>query len=283
MLTWQIGDVTVQAAVETEVEVPPGIAFPDCGPDEFRTADGSTPFVGAGGGIRLAMQAFLIKAGTRRIVVDLCLGNGKHRDLPAFEPLDTDFLDRLSAAGFGRHEVDTVIFTHLHHDHVGWATMRERDAWVPTFPNARHLADRAEVGYWSHQKDHPIERTAFEDSIRPLLDAGLLDPVSAEHAVTEDIAIIPTRGHTPGHCSVRIRSGGQEAVITGDLMHHVCQVVVPERVAFPFEHDSAAAAAIRRAFLGEAARTGALVLGTHFPAPTGGRVSAEGDGYRITF
>lgn len=287
MLTWRIGDVTISAAVETEAEVPLGIAFPECQPEEFRAADGTTPFLVAGG-IRLAMQSFLITAGTRRILVDLCIGNDKHRDLPAFQPLHTDFLQRLRGAGFGRDDVDTVIFTHLHHDHVGWATMREGDAWVPTFGRARHLIDRRELDYWTDQDRHPIERAAFDDSIRPLLDAGLVDPVNigpvgTEHAVTEEISIIPTRGHTAGHCSVRINSGGQEAVITGDLMHHVCQVVVPERVAFPVDFDVAAAVETRRAFLAWAARSGALVLGTHFPAPTAGHVAAEGGSYRIHF
>jgi glyoxylase-like metal-dependent hydrolase (beta-lactamase superfamily II) len=280
MLTWTVGTVTISSVIDTEAALPCEVLYPGSDPAELAGLPWVAPFLGADGLIRLAIQSFLVRTPGRRIVVDLCAGNAKARAFPGFSMLKTDYLERLAAADFEPASVDTVICTHLHGDHVGWGTRLEAGAWVPTFPNARHLIDRAELEFWAAQQDSPDDRQAFDDSIRPLLDAGLVDPVTGEHRVTDEVVMLATPGHTPGHRSVRIRSQDARALITGDLMHNACQVGRPDWACF-IDHDPHAATQSRKAALADAATNDCLVIGTHFPPPTAGRVIREGDGYRF--
>jgi len=118
------------------------------------------------------------------------------------------------------------------------------------------------------------------DSVRPIIDAGLADLVDTDHRITDEIWLEPTPGHTPGHVSVRIDSGGEAAVITGDLMHHPIQCAEPDRIG-NFDHDHSQARATRRHFLVCCARDRTLVLGTHFAPPTAGHVVAAGETWRF--
>src|SRR6185295_15252274 len=135
--------------------------------------------------------------------------------------------DDLAKAGFAADDVDAVLCTHMHVDHVGWNTRLVDGAWRPTFSRARYLFGRTEYDHWQAAGD-PGERQVIADSVQPVIDAGLADWVESDHAVTPEVRLEPTPGHTPGHVSVRIRSGGEEAVITGDLVHHPIQCCAPE-------------------------------------------------------
>src|SRR5690606_7188683 len=126
----------------------------------------------------------------------------------------------LVAAGYDPDTVDIVLCTHLHFDHVGWNTRWDGTRWVPTFPNARYLFGKGEYDHWKHHDDGSHNMDHFADAIDPVVEAGLVDFIPAEHQVCAEVSLFPTPGHTPGHVSVLIRSQGQEAVITGDLMHH---------------------------------------------------------------
>jgi glyoxylase-like metal-dependent hydrolase (beta-lactamase superfamily II) len=231
-------------------------------------------FVTPDGRLRLLIQALVVESQGRRIVVDTCVGNDKDRTLPPLHRLSTSFLDDLKAAGFPRESIDTVVCTHLHVDHVGWNTMKVGGRWVPTFPNARYLVVRREWEHWSREDDRSMG-DLLGDSVAPVFDAGLVDLVEPEHAVTSEVALEPTHGHTPGHVSVRIRSDGAEAVITGDLMHHPVQCAHPEWGSSA-DHDAAAAAATRRTFLAAHAGRPVLVIGTHFAGPHAGRIVRDG-------
>ena len=180
-------------------------------------------FVDDDGNLVLSIHAFGIAAGDRRIIVDTCIGNDRH--IPGMEALNlqTPFLSDLADAGFPREEVDTVICTHLHFDHVGWNTMLVDGEWVPTFPNARYLLCRDEWEHWNREGASGYAAT-IDDAVRPVVDAGLADLVASDHRVTDEIRLEATPGHTPGHVAVHVESGGRHALITGDLAHHPVQL-----------------------------------------------------------
>src|SRR4030095_9128276 len=183
MLKWQIGDVTVTRVVEMEMPVPysPDSAFlKEATPDKLRDMPWLYPhFVTDEGHLKLSIHALLVKAPGLNLVVDTCIGNDKQRGITGGQALQTSFLSSLKDAGWTREAVDTVVCTHLHVDHVGWNTMLQNGNWVPTFPNARYLFGRREFEHWSGVAD-PGDRTIQQDSVKPILDAGLADLVESD-------------------------------------------------------------------------------------------------------
>ena len=237
---------------------------------QFLTDDGRT--IGS-------IHAFVVESEGKTIVVDTCVGNDKQRPLKNWHMRQGKFLADFAEAGFLRDRIDTVLCTHLHVDHVGWNTMRVEDRWVPTFPNARYLIGRKEWQHWSAAPDGP-DREVQDDSVRPIFEAGFADLVEMDHRITPEVWLEPTPGHTPGHVSVRIVSRGEEAVITGDLMHHPVQCAQPDW-ASRFDVDAQAARRTRLEFLNHHADRPVLVLGTHFATPTAGRIVRDGSAFRF--
>ena len=282
MTGWDIGDVRITKVVELEAAGGLEFLLPQATPDALLEIDWLRPqFIDERGRLVASVHALLIAAGSRRIVVDTCLGHDKQqRPVPGWNGLRTPFLRDLERAGFAREAVDTVICTHLHIDHVGWNTMLVDGRWVPTFPNARYLIVAPELAYWRDQTEDPGHVVAFADSVRPVVDAGLVDLVPADHVVCDQVRLEPTRGHTPGHVSVRIASRGEEALITGDFLHHPCQMAHPEWAA-TVDYDRAVSTATRHEVFGRLAGTATLLIGTHFAGPTAGRVVRDGAAYRL--
>jgi len=282
MLTWRIGDVTVTRIVELEVTGGSRFILPDATRDAVLPIGWLRPhFADEGGRLRMSIHALVVETPTRRIVVDTCLGNDKQgRRIPAWNDLHGPFLADLAAAGYPRESIDTVLCTHLHVDHVGWNTMLVDGRWVPTFPNARYLMGRVEYAHWRDHGEREDQRAVFADSVQPVFDAGLVELVETDHHIDATVSLIPTLGHTPGHVSVRISSRGQEALITGDFMHHPCQIARPEW-ASTADSDPVAARVTREQMLAGLAHTPVLVIGTHFAAPTAGRIVRDGAAYRL--
>jgi glyoxylase-like metal-dependent hydrolase (beta-lactamase superfamily II) len=278
MLRWTIGDVTVTSVCEMEVAIPPAGLLAGATPDDIAPhADWLRGWaVDDEYNVVLRIQALVVESGSRRIVVDTCVGNDKERDIPFFHHMQLPFLDDLAATGFPRETIDTVVCTHLHSDHVGWNTMLVDGTWVPTFPNARYLMVRKEYEHWQHTATPFGDILA--DSITPVLDAGLVDFVEPWHLVAPGVMLEPTAGHTPGHVSVCIRSGDQEAWITGDVLHHPVQCALPD-LASVADEDAGAAEGMRRAMLSRWCDDGVLVIGTHFAAPCAGRLERNTAGY----
>jgi glyoxylase-like metal-dependent hydrolase (beta-lactamase superfamily II) len=279
MLRWQVGDVRITRVQELEL---PGLHFilPDAVPEKLGRIPWLAPhFVDARGEALASIHALALEAGGMRIVVDTCIGNHKPRPIPAWNELDGPFLRDLAAAGFPPESVDAVVCTHLHVDHVGWNTCLEEGRWRPTFPNARYLVVRGEWEHW-RKDDEPLTRQLLADSVRPVFDAGLVDLVAMDHRLCDEVRLEPTPGHTPGHVSVRIASRGEEAVVTGDLMHHPCQIARPDWGA-NVDVDPARALETRRDFLARQERSGALVIGTHFAGPSAGRIVRDGAAFRL--
>ena len=233
------------------------------------------------GRLKMSIHALVVETPERRIVVDTCLGNDKqNRRIPTWNNLQGSFLRDLAAAGFPRESIDTVLCTHLHVDHVGWNTMLVDGRWVPTFPNARYLMGRVEFAHWREQHERDDMAAVFADSVAPIYDSGLADLVETDHRICEEISLVPTTGHTPGHVSVRIRSAGEEALITGDFMHHPCQIARPHWSSTA-DSDPDAARATRERMLEELSGRPVLVIGTHFAGATAGHIVRDGDAYRL--
>jgi glyoxylase-like metal-dependent hydrolase (beta-lactamase superfamily II) len=228
-----------------------------------------------------SIHTFVVQAPGLTALVDTCVGNDKDRGGRApFHMMRTSFLEDLTAAGFPPESIDVVVCTHLHVDHVGWNTRLDGGRWVPTFPRARHLFARREWEHWSRE-DGEDTRRIMADSVKPVLDAGLADLVEMDHRISDEIWLEPTPGHTPGHVSVRLRSQGEDAVITGDLMHHPIQMAEPQWQT-PFDSDAEQATKTRRAFCERYADGAVTVLGTHFNHPTAGRIVRRGETWRFT-
>ena len=278
-LRWQVGDVRITRIVEDELATLGGL-LPDASSEKLRAIPWLEPFLDENGALVLSFHALLVESQGKQILVDTCVGNDKERTiLEAWHMRSGPFLDDLARAGATRGSVDLVLCTHLHVDHVGWNTMREGDRWVPTFPNARYLFARTE---WEWAKDQPEDMgPVITDSVRPIVDAGLADLVESDHVVTDEVRLEPTPGHTPGHVSIRIESRGEQAVITGDMFHHPCQIAYPEWSSI-VDYDAPLGTDTRRQFLEAQANRPVLVIGTHFPTPTAGHIDREEKrGYRF--
>jgi glyoxylase-like metal-dependent hydrolase (beta-lactamase superfamily II) len=281
-MKWRIGAVTVTKIVELEVTGGSRFILPDATYDAVLPIGWLQPhFADERGRLKMSIHALVVETPTRRIVVDTCLGNDKTgRRIPTWNNLQGPFLDDLAAAGFPPESIDTVLCTHLHVDHVGWNTMLVDGKWLPTFPKARYLMGRIEYAHWQSQHDRDDMKTIFADSVKPVQEAGLVDLVEIDHRVCDEISLVPTLGHTPGHVSVRISSLGEEALITGDFMHHPCQIARPHWCSAA-DSDPAQAQTTRETMLAKLAGTPTLVIGTHFAGATAGRIVRDGDVYRL--
>ena len=276
---WKVGNVEISRIVELEL---PGMSFilPDAVPENLLPIQWLSPyFVTPEGEAIASIQAFIVESQGRRIIVDTCLGNDKKLPIRRWANRKGRFLEDLAAAGFPRNSIDTVLCTHLHMDHIGWNTMLDGGTWVPTFPNARYLFGRIEWEHWDRTRENWTP-TIIEESIRPILDARLHKLVETDHRITDEVWLEPTPGHTPGHVSVRIESKGEQAIITGDLMHHPCQIAHPEWNSVA-DVDPQQACVTRHAFVAHRAEKGELVIGTHFAAPVAGHIVHEGASYRF--
>ena len=281
-MKWRIGEVTVTKIVELEVTGGSRFILPQATYDAVLPIGWLQPdFADERGRLKMSIHALVVATPNRRILVDTCLGNDKeNRRIPTWNKLQTNFLADLAVAGYPRETIDTVVCTHLHVDHVGWNTMLLDGRWVPTFPNARYLMGRVEYAHWMSQNGREDMTAILADSVAPIRDAGLVDLVESDHRICEEVSLVPTPGHTPGHVSVRIASRGDEALITGDFMHHPCQIARPEWSSTA-DSDPAQARRTREAMLTGLSDRPTLVIGTHFAGRTAGRVVREGDAFRL--
>ncbi len=278
MVTWQIGEVVVTKVLEIEKHWPFSALLPGAEDviDEFAWL--RPDFVTDEGRMKLSIHALIVESEGSTIIVDTCCGNDKHRPgAPPFDNLQTDFVGELGRCGYSPEDIDIVVSTHLHVDHVGWNTRLIGDSWVPTFPNAEYLFVQDEFEYWQSEPQHygPV----FEDSVRPVVDAGMARMVESDHALTSEVALESTPGHTPGHVSVTITSAGQSALITGDMTHHPVQFAVPDLASSADWRQDMSTVTRQKAY--QRSSDGRLVIGTHFAGRTAGRIMADGDAWRF--
>jgi glyoxylase-like metal-dependent hydrolase (beta-lactamase superfamily II) len=281
-MRWRVGDVTVTKIVELEVTGGSRFILPQATREAILPIEWLRPdFADELGRLKMSIHALVVETPSRRIIVDTCLGNDKeNRRIPTWNKLQTRFLTDLAAAGFPRETIDTVVCTHLHVDHVGWNTMLVDGRWVPTFPRAQYLMGRVEYAHWTSRQDREDMAAVLGDSVAPVWEAGLVDLVETDHRICDEVGLVPTPGHTPGHASVRITSRGEEALITGDFMHHPSQIARPEWSSTA-DSDPVEARLTRERMLTHLANNPILVIGTHFAGRTAGRVVRDGDAFRL--
>ena len=281
MQTWQIGDVRVTRLQEQE-PVWPGTMITGMATAEnvMREGEWLTPFTDDKGRIRLSIHSLLVESEGHRIVVDTCVGNNKIR--PGFKEwnnLDLPFLKEFEKS-FPRDSIDMVVCTHLHLDHVGWNTVLENGKWVPTFPKASYMMTQPEWDHWSKYEGSPDFKNPIDDSVRPVIDAKLAKLVQPDHRLTGEVYLESTPGHTPGHVSVRISSRGEDAVITGDMIHHPIQVAHPDWIC-EFDNQPDEASATRKKFVERYCDQPVKVFGTHFAGPTAGHIARRSGNFRF--
>ena len=280
MNTWQVGEVKITQLVELTTASLGPYLLPQATPDELKKISWLSPFVDRDHRLVLSMHMLVIEAHGQTVVVDTCIGNDKQRNYPKWNLMQTDFLERFEAAGFDIKTVDKVLCTHMHVDHVGWNTIKVGDAWMPTFSNARYLYSKKEWDHWS--KEPQEYGPVIEDSVQPIFDSGLADLVTDDYEVSAEISLEPTPGHTPGHVSVHIKSLGEEAVITGDMIHHPCQIRHADW-ATSADVDQSKAIDTRQMFLEKYTDRPVLIIGTHFAGPSAGRIVRDGDYFRLDY
>lgn len=281
---WQIGDVSVARIVEVNGwEDDITMLLPDADPAFVQSFPWMRPhFATPDGKMIISFQCFVLRSQGRMAMIDTCIGNDRQREFPVFTNMQTTFLEDLATAGYPHEEITDVLCTHLHFDHVGWNTRLVDGKWVPTFPQARYLFGRREYEHWKHLHEthgyHDLHH--MDDSVMPVLDAGLVEFIDPDFRLTDEVSLIPTPGHTPGHVSVLIQSKGHSAVITGDMMHSPIQIAVPEREA-RFDMDKSVAARTRGEFVRRFNGTPTLVIGSHFSEPTAGHIVPDGSSWKF--
>ena len=281
MNRWTIGDVRVTRVVESEMPWDGTFLLPEA------TAENVTKerswlypmFADDAGLLRMSIHAFVVESRGKRILIDTCVGNDKQRPVPEWDRQQWPFLTALAEAGCSRESIDAVVCTHLHLDHVGWNTVLQNGRWAPTFPNASYLIGGTEWDFFSTTEE-PLLKGPVDDSVRPVVAEGRALLVDAGHRITDEVWLESTPGHTPGHFSVRIASRGEQAVITGDVLHHPILCGHPEWDNL-FDIDGMRAKRMRREFCERFADSGILVFGTHFATPAAGRIVRAGDAYRF--
>jgi glyoxylase-like metal-dependent hydrolase (beta-lactamase superfamily II) len=276
-----LGGMTLRGvADEDPFELPRDLIFPGSDPALLARSAALDPDAvdAARDLVLLRVQVFVIEAGGRTILVDGGVGDGKERPLrPSWHRRSTDFLARL---GVAPADVDALLFTHLHADHVGWATRLEAGRWVPTFPRARHIVAAREYAHWAAEDARaPVGHGAFRDSVLPLAEAGLLDQVEDDHAPFPGLRFRPLPGHSPGQVGIALHGARQPVLITADAVHHPAQLLDPALVS-RFCSDPAQAVATRRALLEEAAE-GLALIPHHARGRPVWRLRREGGAYGL--
>ena len=210
---WTVGKVKITKIVELETIGSTRFILPLASNEEIRKSPWLIPhFATEEGRLKMSIHSLVVETPSRRIVVDTGLGNDKEgRNVPTWNNRKGPFLETLTEAGFAPDSIDTVLCTHLHVDHVGWNTKLVGGQWMPTFANARYVFGKTEYEYWRDYSDEADKVAVFNDSVKPIVDAGKADLVASDHRLTDEITLIPTPGHSPGHMSILITSDGEKA------------------------------------------------------------------------
>ncbi len=283
--SWSIGDIRVTRLVEYYGPThDPATTFPAFDRARFdRQVASLAPgdYVPGIDRLVIAVQIWIVFAGSTVILVDTGVGNHKPRPAARMNRLNTLAPLWLAAAGVAPEAVTHVVMTHLHNDHMGWNTVLEDGAFVPAFPNAQYLVPKEDFVYFKDLLDSGMAPDpSLEDSLLPVFESGLVRFVDRQPTIAGVLRVERAAGHTPGHTTYWIESNGMRGVFSGDVFHHPIQIYEPDwNTSFCIA--PRAARQVGHALLARAAETGALVMPCHFPPPGAGYVRRDGDGYRF--
>jgi glyoxylase-like metal-dependent hydrolase (beta-lactamase superfamily II) len=235
------------------------------------------------GRLVISMHSWLIRTPQHTILIDTCVGDHTHMPaLPAYHMKEFPWLKNLAAAGVQPEEVDFVLCTHLHSDHVGWNTRLEDGRHVPTFPNARYVMSKAEYDHHASSDEASDNNGAFRNRVLPVVDAGLSELVSGDHSIGDSLVITPAPGHTPGHVAITLNNAGENGLFIGDALHSAIQGVFPDWNS-AFCQDPDAARATRRRLLEHCCEHDALLMPQHFGIPFATKVRPKGNAFTFDF
>lgn len=260
----KVGNVEIMALLDASASAPASIMFPAVPQEEW--APFSEYAKGENRVVSLSMVSLLVRSAGKTILIDTGMGA---KDRPIFP--NGRLPDALAEVGVRPADIDLVAVTHIHVDHVGGHTTKAGEAWLPAFPNSKHLFARAEWDYWTDPSVANARGNEFVvDCVLPLQGLADVDLVSAEHRLTDDLVMLPTPGHTPAHTSYLISSAGESAVILGDVAHTPVQVTT--NWSGVFDVDPEQAARTRERLMDRLADEGQTIAAGHFPFPGFGRV-----------
>jgi glyoxylase-like metal-dependent hydrolase (beta-lactamase superfamily II) len=259
-----IGPLTIQPVSDGAIlQMSPANLFKDAAPEQWQ------PHVtlNANGNLELALTCLLVRVGERCILVDT--GYGHVADRPEVGQLAAS----LAKVGVSAQDIDTVVISHPHGDHIGGATVGAGDSAAPTYAAARYWMGQAD---WEHYSQPDVlSRSGLQDKLPPLASAQRLDLADGEQEIAPGVRLLPLPGHTPGHMGVAFTAGQEMAVYVGDLVHHPLQIEHPEWSPV-FDALPPLSRETRRALVERARRERSLVLSYHLPFPGIGRVTDGG-------
>jgi len=287
MAQFTVGNITIHRVVEQETPLFDPLEFFPSLEKEVLEANRSwlqPKYIDpATGKVVLCIQSYVVQTPHHNILIDSCVGNHKPRPTrPMWNMMSTDRWEKgLAATGLGISDIDYVMCTHLHIDHVGWNTRLENGRWVPTFPKARYVFADRELAFWSQkEKAEPANFPWITDSVLPIVAANRAEVVKSDHALGDAVQLIPTPGHSIDHFSVQVGKPGQDAVITGDMIHSPIQARYPE-LGMRADYDSKQAGQSRRKLFDRVCDSSTLMCMAHFPSPSTGRITRWDDGFRF--
>jgi glyoxylase-like metal-dependent hydrolase (beta-lactamase superfamily II) len=280
----KVGDITIHRIVEQEGPFFDVLTFFPTLTKEVLEANRAwmqPRFMSPQDQLMLCIQSYLVQTPQHNILIDTCVGNHKPRPArPFWNMQNSDRYEKgLAGTGLGVDDIDFVMCTHLHVDHVGWNTRLENGRWVPTFPKARYVFADRELAHWTQRhKDDPAACPWVTDSVLPIVAANRVDIVKSAHAFSDLVTLIPTPGHTIDHYSVQVGKPSADAIITGDMIHSPLQARYPE-MGMMSDFDSKQAGASRRELFGRVCDTSTLMCTAHFPSPSRGRIVRRLDAF----
>lgn len=285
-----VDDLVIHRIVEQETPSPdeayrPQVFFPDLTDAMLEanrgwlTGNGLDPVYG---NVLLCYQTYIVRTPHHTVLIDTCIGNDKnHPARPHWHgKTDATYMRALATAGLTVEDIDFVMCTHLHADHVGWNTRLLDGRWVPTFPNARYLFQKADWDYFTNPSflddpapRNPAQAQIIRNCVLPLEHTGLMDIVGPEYQVTDEVTLLHTPGHTPGSVTVLVQSRDEAALLIGDAAHHPAELTEHDWSPVA-DIDPSLSARSRKAIVEEARKRNGLIGGSHFPegAPFFGRI-----------
>lgn len=282
-----LGDISIHRVVEQQGPAFKALEFfPTLTGELLKESEAwlKPTFLDDSGMLILCVQSYIVRTPQHNILIDACVGNHKPRPMrPMWHMRSSDQYERnLAATGLGVDDIDYVMCTHMHVDHVGWNTRLDNGRWVPTFPKAKYLFSERELAFWTEkEKADPAGLPWITDSVLPIVAADRSELISSDHELNDLVRLVPTPGHTIDHFSVHVGRAGQDALIAGDLLHSPLQARYPE-LGMRADYDQAESGRSRRRVLERFCDNSTLLCTVHFPSPSVGRITRWEDGFKIS-